>query len=440
MPSLSVPSKRTILAIWVGWVIIMVGYFVLVPARFKVVRPDYALSWTADSTRAGGAQDAKYYLQDPTLARHVAWDSEYYLAIALGGYEDPHPDRVGASFGPVRTGGGFWPFVIPEMSGSARPGLSLSYAFFPLYPFLMRVLSLPLSVLGLSPIGTATLAGVVISTLGALAGALAIFELGRDELGPDGGLRAAFYLLIFPSSFFLAVVYTEGLFVGLAFSSLLLLRRGHRGWAAVVAVLATFTRAVGVALVVPLLISWIQEGEWLELDLEWRQLYFKGLPWKALGHALLVLLPLLAFVVWRFSYYGMAFSRVEEVFFGRGFLSLSYTYSAWRDAFYSLFGENLQTAVYYAVEFTAIILGFTACIAGLRQYPDLAWFGLLVVVLSFTSGPAQGMYRYVLAAPPIYLFLSNLGRKPAFDRLWTTGSILVMGVMATMFMFDMWAG
>ena len=337
-------------------------------------------------------------------------------------------------------GGGFWPFVIPVMSGSTRPGLSLSYAFFPLYPFLMRLLAWPLAVLGLTPIGTATLAGVVISMLGALAGALAIFELARDELGPDGGLRAAFYLLIFPSSFFLAVVYTEGLFVGLAFSSLLLLRRGHRGWAAVVAVLATFTRAVGVALVVPLLISWIQEGEWLELDLEWRQIYFRGLPWKALGHALIVFAPLLAFVTWRFSYFGMAFSRVEEVFFGRGFLSLGYTYSAWREAFFSLFGDNPQTAVYYAVEFAAIILGFTACIAGLRKYPDLAWFGLLVVVLSFTSGPAQGMYRDVLAAPPIYLFLSHLGRKPAFDRLWTIASILVMGVMATMFMFDMWAG
>jgi hypothetical protein len=38
------------------------------------------------------------------------------------------------------------------------------------------------------------------------------------------------------------------------------------------------------------------------------------------------------------------------------------------------------------------------------------------------------------------LFLSRLGDKPAFDRIWTMGSILVMGLMATMFIFDMWAG
>ena len=105
-----------------------------------------------------------------------------------------------------------------------------------------------------------------------------------------------------------------------------------------------------------------------------------------------------------------------------------------------MFEGNPQATAYYAVEFGAIILGFTACISGLRKYPDLAWFGLLVVFLSFTSGPAQGMYRYVLAAPPIYLFLSNLGRRPAFDRVWTIGSTLVMSVMAIMFMFDMWSG
>lgn len=434
------PSKRTVLAIWVGWVIIMLAYHVLAPARLTVQRPDRALSWTAESTRAGGAQDRKFYLQDPFLNRHAAWDSEYYLAIALSGYEAEHVDRVGESFGAVRSGGGFWPFVVPETTGGVRQGISLSYAFFPFYPFLIRILSLPLSILGLTPLATATLAGVIISLLGALAGALALFELGRDELGAEGGLRAAFYLLIFPSSFFLAVVYTEGLFVGLAFSSLVLLRRGYRGWAAVLAVLATFTRAAGVLLVVPLFISWIRDGEWAELDMEWRQLYFRGAPWKALGLALVVVSPLLAFMMWRLSYFGMAFSRVEEEFFGRGLLSLGSTYFSWREAFYTLSGSNPQAAAYYAVEFGAIVLAFTACIAGLRKYPDLAWFGLLVVLLSFTSGPAQGMHRYVLAAPPLFLFLGRLGRRPAFDRIWTTGSILLMGVMAIMFMFDMWAG
>jgi hypothetical protein len=292
----------------------------------------------------------------------------------------------------------------------------------------------------MNAIATGTLAGVIVSLLGTLAAMLSLYDLAEPELGEAGGIRAAFYLLIFPSGFFLAQVYTEGLFIGLAFTSLALLRKGHYRWAALLAVLATFTRAAGVVLVVPMLFSWIREGEWMDLDLEWRQIYFNGLPWKGIGRALIVFAPAIAFFLWKSSYFGRAFTQVEEDFFGRGLLSLSSTYAGWSDAFRSLRGSNPQTAAYYFVEFLGLIIGFVACIKGLKRHPDIAWFGLLVVLLSFTSGPAQGIYRYALAAPPVFLFLSRQGENPAFDRLWTIGSVLLMGVMATMFTFDFWAG
>jgi hypothetical protein len=432
------PSHRTIFAIWLGWVAVMFGFQALVPARLSLARPDYALDWTETETVAG-SQDGKIYLNEPFLNSHVSWDSEYYLAIAAGGYEDPDIARINASFGSVGTGGGYWPFVIPANAGGMR-GISRSYAFFPFYPFLMRLLMPVLSLFGLTTIATATLAGVLVSTLGTLAGMLALYELARTELGEDGGLRAAFYLLIFPSGFFLAQIYTEGLFVGLAFTSLVLLRRGRPGWAAVVAILATYTRAVGVVLVIPLLVSWIREGEWHELDMEWRQIYFKGLPWKAIGHGLVAISPILAFFLWRISYYGMAFSKVEDEFFGRGFLALGYGFLAWSDAFRTIFSANPQAAAYYMIEWGCIVLGLTACILGLRRHPELAWFGLAVVLLSLTSGPAQGMHRYILGAPPVFLFLARLGRSRSFDRVWTIASILLMGMLVTLYTFDMWTG
>lgn len=432
------PAHRTILGIWFAWLLLMLGYQALVPARLSVARPDYALEWTVTET-ATGSQKAKPYLNEPFLNAHVSWDSEYYLAIAAGGYEDPDIGRINASFGNSSSGGGFWPFIIPANAGGIR-GISRSYAFFPFYPFAMRLTLPVLSVFGMNPIATASLAGVLVSSLGTLAGMIALYELARAELGDDGGLRAAFYLIIFPSGFFLAQIYTEGLFVGLAFSSLVLLQRGHRGWAAILAILATYTRAVGVVLVIPLLVSWIREGEWHELDMEWRQIYFKGLPWRAIWDGLVAVSPILAFFFWRISYYGMAFSKVEEEFFGRGLLSLGFGFLAWSEAFRTLFGSNAQAAAYYAVEWGCIVLGLTACILGLRRHPELAWVGLAIVLLSFTSGPAQGMHRYILGAPPVFLFLSRLGRNPVFDRAWTIASILLMGMLATLFTFDMWTG
>lgn len=431
--------KRTIFLIWLGWVIVLIGYQSFASSRFNIQRPDNALFWTADSTRIGGAQDQKHYLQEEFMEAQSAWDSEYYLAIAIGGYEDPNVDRVGDQI--VSSGTPtYWPFIAQGMTTSIRPGLSLSYAFFPFYPFMIRILMFPLAILGLNPIATGTLAGVIVSLLGTLAAMFALYDLAEDELGEAGAVRAAFYLLIFPSGFFLAQVYTEGLFVGLAFSSLALLRRGHYKWAALLAVFATFTRAAGVVLVIPFLLDWVKQGEWLDLDLEWRQIYFKGLPWKAIGRALIVFSPAIAFFLWKNSHFGRSFTQVEEDFFGRGLLALTSTYAGWSAAFRSLSGTNLQTAAYYFVEFLGLFIGLLACIKGLKRHPDLAWFGLIVVILSFTSGAPQGIYRYVIAAPPVFLFLSRQGEDAAFDRVWTLASVLIMGVMATMFTFDLWAG
>lgn len=439
MTTRSKPIKLLLL-IWIGWVAVILLYQVMVSARLVIAAPDYALNWTPDAT-APGSQAEKNYLNEPFLNDQVAWDSEYYLSIAVYGYEDPAIFRINTSVEGASGEQGIWPFKIPVKAGDpVLPGIPLSYAFFPFYPFVMRLLSVPLSILGLNPIATATLAGVVTSTLGTLVGMLALFELAKDELGEEGGWRAVFYLLIFPSAFFMAQVYTEGLFVGLAFSSLLLIRRGKRGWAAALAVCATLTRAVGIALAFPLLISWIKENEWRKLDLEWRQIYYQGLPWKELGNALVALAPVVAFFLWKISYYGMAFSQIEAQFFGRGILSLGSTFLSWLYAFRELIGSNPQASAYYVLEWGAVILGFTACIIGFKKYPELATFGFAVVFLSFTSGPAQGMHRYILTAPPVFIELARWGKNRVFDRTWTIFSILSMGVLAALYTFDLWAG
>lgn len=101
------------------------------------------------------------------------------LAIAVGGYEDAHIQRIGE--GVISSGGGFWPFVIPAGSGGVRPGISLSYAFFPVSADDSPV-AVPL-VLGLTTIATATLAGVLVSLLGTLAAMLALFESRHPTLG-----------------------------------------------------------------------------------------------------------------------------------------------------------------------------------------------------------------------------------------------------------------
>ena len=46
----------------------------------------------------------------------------------------------------------------------------------------------------------------------------------------------------------------------------------------------------------------------------------------------------------------------------------------------------------------------------------------------------------MMEAPATYLFLGRLGRSQAFDRSWTVLSLLLMGMGAMLFSFDMWVG
>src|SRR5574341_528415 len=232
-------SLRNLVLLWLSWAIILIAFQKIAGERFQPQRPDLVLQWTPSETRASSQNDQPYLL-DPVLNEQVSWDSEFYLSIATVGYEDPD----------VRT-------LRPRSDTGTTDErlLSLNYAFFPLYPLAMRLVTWPLRLVGIAPIAASAIAGVTISLLGTFAGMLALHDLTNEELGEEGGLRTAFYLLIFPTGFFLAQVYTEGLFIGLAFGSLALTRRKQWVAAAVLAALATWTRAVGAALVIPLALS-----------------------------------------------------------------------------------------------------------------------------------------------------------------------------------------
>jgi hypothetical protein len=427
-------STRIIVLIWLAWAVIVIAFQSLATARLVPEYPDRAQEWTENFTGTG-YQQGHVYLLEPFMNNQVAWDSEYYLAIAVGGYDDPRSPHLTPQG--VTT-------VIPDQTvaqtgSTVGTGLSLSYAFFPFYPLMIRIFAIPLQILGLNPIATATLAGVIVSALGALLGMLALFDLTRDSLGEEGALRAAFYLIIFPTGFFLIQVYSEGLFVGLAFACLAMLKRQQWLAAALLVVAATMTRAVGVALVIPMLVAWLRTGEWAGIDLGWRQIYHGGIPFRPLARGLSAFLPVIAFLIWKFSYLGAAFSHIQTHVYGRGMLQLGKAFYLWSDEFRSMvLGTNPQHTAYYLTEFLGLAIAVVACIVTLKTHPEIGWFSLAVVLISWASGPAQGVHRYILGAPAVFFALARWGRNPVFDRAWTILSILLMGLLATLFAFNMW--
>src|SRR5574341_892801 len=257
---------RVIVFTWLAWVVIVIAFQAWGTARIVPKFPDLALDWTKEFTDTGYQLD-HVYLLDPFMNNQVAWDSEYYLSIAVGGYNDPRSPHL-TSHGVITSPQGLPTTPVGSGSGTS---ISSNFAFLPFYPLLIRILVYALQVFGLTPIATATLSGIIISGLGTLMGMLALFDLTRASLGEDGALRAVFYLIVFPTGFFLIQVYTEGLFVGLTFGCLAMLKRKQWLAASLLGIAATLTRAVGITLIIPMAMAWLRTGEWIDIDLEWRQ-------------------------------------------------------------------------------------------------------------------------------------------------------------------------
>ena len=400
---------RKIIFAWLAWAVLLCVYQEMVVARYGVARPDFAVFWTPTETMSD-SQNNKPYLMDPFLNTHVSWDSEFYLQQAVGSYSDTRVRQIDSPNGPV----------------------SLGYAFYPFYSFTMRLLAYPLQVFSLDEIATATLAGVLVSLLGALAAMLALADMAKPWLDESARLRAAFYLVIFPSGFFLAQVYTEGLFVGLAFWCLALIRREKLLAAGVLAAAAVWTRAVGVALVIPLLWSVFERIRSDRIAIIGRA--------SAAGGAAAVL-TLGAFAGFWFSKLGINFRFMESNYFGRGFLLFEQTWTTWSSQLSDAFNKhNTQAIVYNVIELIVIALSLALALALIRKYPGVALFSLAVWVISFFSGSPQSVSRYLLAMPTTFLALARLGKSEVFDRAWSLASILVMGMMAALFSFDMWVG
>jgi hypothetical protein len=407
---MSTKSLRTLIFIWLGWFIVLFGFQWLVTTRLQVERPDRAVFWSATETNKN-SNKGKIYLLEPFLNRQVAWDSEYYVGITVAGYNDP---AAGVAYPADR-----------------QPHIK-NYSFFPFYPYLMKAFMFPLKLLGMDPIATASLAGVIVSLLGTLAGMIALYDMTRDHLEEEGALRAVFYMLIFPTAFFFAQVYTEGLFIGLAFGCLALSRRRQWVWASLLAVLAAWTRAHGAALALPLGIAWLRM-------IDWKKPVLRQLSWKRFVQAVCVFLPVVAYLVWRYSPLGQGWAALQPGFFGRGLLPIEQSIKSWA---YSLdYAKQFPEAgIYMGIEIGAISIALVSALALLRKYPEIAWFSLAVIVLSVFSGSAQSIARYVLVAPAMYVLLGRLGGNKTFDRVWTIASLLLMGMEVMLFSFDMWVG
>ncbi|MBU5637957.1 glycosyltransferase family 39 protein [Geomonas sp. Red69] len=122
----------------------------------------------------------------------------------------------------------------------------ISNAFYPLFPFLVRVV-------GSLTFGNNLVAGLILSTTFTVLSMVYLFRLIGKTHGEEVAYRSCLMLLAFPTSFYLGLVYTESLFLMLALMLLYYLRENKTTPSFICAFLLPLTRPTGILVIVPAL-------------------------------------------------------------------------------------------------------------------------------------------------------------------------------------------
>ncbi len=144
--------------------------------------------------------------------------------------------------------------------------------FFPLYPFLIRLVTINFNYINLS--------ALAISNISSFVAIFYLYKLAKMDFNEKVALKAVLFLSIFPTAYFLSAPYTEGLFFALIISSLYYARISKWPIAGFLSFFAALTRLGGLLMLPVLLVEYLHQKGWkprkTDLNILWIFLVLVG--------------------------------------------------------------------------------------------------------------------------------------------------------------------
>ncbi len=264
-------------------------------------------------------------------------------------------------------------------------------AFFPLYPLVLRGMAWFLG-------GNFTAAGIVLGILGSLGSLGLFYKLAKEEIGEKATRLAAVFFLFFPTGFFLAGFYNEGLFLCLILAGFLSIKKGWWLLAGIFGGLASATRLVGVFFVIAI-------GLIRQIGLIRRTLF---LAFAVSGF--------FVYAFWLWQTYGdpLLFAHVQPAFganrTGGEIIFLPQVYWRYLKIFFT---ANVGTLQYWVAFLEFLILNsiFYILWYGWRKKlvrSEYLIFGFWVLIAPTLTGTLSSIPRYALACFPIFMVLAQI--------------------------------
>lgn len=323
------------------------------------------------------------------------WDSGWYLKIAQQGYLFSN---------------------VGEQQGN-------SFAFFPFYPSLVKLVSLIVPSQFLSQEIWLFIA-VALSNLFFLSGLIIFYYLVKntflDKLKTEKeaesiASKSVIFLLLFPTSFFFSAAYSEALFFMLAVGSFFLIGRQKYFLASLVISLASITRPYGILLLLPLFISYFQARKWQISKINWQFFSF--------------ILPILALAT--YSYYCYTQTGDFLVFLhaqGEWNRKLSWP---WQSILQPLHFIGYITPLEKILTISSLIPLFLAF--KLLPISWVLWANTLNII-PFLSGTLSSNLRFFILLFPIFVVLALIShRKPNLEKI-----LLAIFLILQVLLFSAW--
>ncbi|MBV1854625.1 mannosyltransferase family protein [Catellatospora tritici] len=319
-------------------------------------------------------------------------------------------------------------------------------AFFPLYPMAVRAANAVVP-------GGSYEAGLAVSALACLAALILLHRLATELMGADDARRATFYLLAFPTGFYLVAAYNESLFIALALASLYCMRKGRWWWAGMLAGYASATRMAGVMLGAAFVVEYLRQRGFA---LRWSGTPRVSLPrlnWGVFG-ILLVPSGLLSYMYYLKQTFGdpTHFLESQKSWFHDGFTP------PWQvvgdvvdliDRSEPLYGPDTIRNIANLVTALGVLLLLVLALVGPwrlgAKAAYLVVFSAIVMLMPLSNPihsyyPLSSVWRFALECAVAFMVLARMGRRPGFDRAYTGIALALQGVMIVTFVQNNFVG
>ncbi|MBT8224650.1 MAG: hypothetical protein HKP61_10890 [Dactylosporangium sp.] len=337
------------------------------------------------------------------------WDAEWFIWIAEHGYTGYHGEAIDEE---------------------------RSAAFFPMYSLLIKILSY----ITVEPIAAAVLIAFA-SQIGAFT---ILHRLVERELDSPSASRTLWYLVAFPTGFYLGLAYNASLFLLLVVGAIYLMRDGIWWAAGLVCACATATRSSALLLVVPFVYEYLRRREFrigrIGGDVAWIALLPVGIA---------------SYSVYCWFIFGdpLKFMHAQALWFRERDWPWIGIYQSCKILVTTpnIFANDVRNIMDLgAVLFvsTFLVLAFVGPWKYRRDQWALPLFGVIsmLFVISFPSAdvinrvPLLSAARLSLEAFPAFMIMARIGRNPTFDRAFCFIGVLLQGLWFTHFLLDHFIG